>query len=212
MEGEVLAVMEPDRSSDKRQRIIDAAMKLIAEKGYHGATTALIAKEAGVSQGIIFHYFKNKEDVFFSLLREKSTVFKEEFERNVGEEKDALKKIEIAIQTYCRLMTKEEHGLELMIKQARGSGLNIEKVNRYGMMETFKVIGDLLEQGIEQGAIGEIDAEVAATCLFGMLDFNAFRWMLYGKSFSIEEAGREVAEIFLHGIAKSSPSSRSAGT
>lgn len=190
-------------SLNSKQRIIDAAAKLISEKGYHGATTDLIAKEAGVSQGLIFHYFKSKEGLFFSLLKEKSKTFKEEFEKSTGDEKDVLKKIEIAVLTYARLIQKEEKFYEILIKQSRGSGLDFDKINKYGLMESAKLIGELIRTGIEQGVLRELDFEVAASSLFGMIEQNALRWMILRKNFSLEEAIKEAMDIFRRGVIKS---------
>lgn len=187
---------------DKKQRIMDAAIKLISEKGYHGATTALIAKEASVSQGIIFHYFGNKEELFFSLLKEKSDLFMEEFRKKVGNEQNALKKIEIAVITYVHLVRKEEKFFEILLKQTTGAGLDLEKINKYGMMEACRIIGEVVSEGIQLGVIREIDPEIVATCLFGMMDYTIMRWLLLGKSFSLEETSKQVVDIFLRGIAK----------
>lgn len=188
---------------NSKQRIINAAIKLISEKGYHGATTDLIAKEAGVSQGLIFHYFTNKEGLFFSLLEEKSKMFKKEFKKSAGDEKDALKKIEIAVLTYARLIQKEEKFYEILIKQSRGSGLDFDKINKYGLMESAKLIGELIRTGIEQGVLRELDFEVATSCLFGMIEQNALRWMMLKKNFSLEEAIKEAMDIFRRGVIKS---------
>lgn len=195
--------MNVKKPLDKKHRIIDAAIKLISKKGYHGATTSLIAKEAGVSQGLIFHYFGNKEGLFFSLLKEKSEMFKEEFEKSVGDERNALKKIEIAMLTHARLIPKEEKFFGIMIKQIRGSGLDAKKINKIGMLKSLKLIEGLIEEGIEQGVLRKVEVATAATCLFGMMDYNALRWMVFGKSFSLEDAAKEAVDIFLRGIAKS---------
>lgn len=54
------------RAVDKKNRIIDAAFKLFCEKGYHKTNTAEIAKEAGVSTGIVYNYFKDKKDIYMA--------------------------------------------------------------------------------------------------------------------------------------------------
>ena len=195
--------MNVKESLHSKQRIINAAVKLISEKGYHGASTDLIAKEAGVSQGLIFHYFKSKEGLFFSLLKEKSKMFKEEFKKSAGDEKDVLKKIEIAVLTYAKLIQKEEKFYEIIIKQSRGSGLDFDKINKYGLMESAKLIGELIRTGVEQGVLRELDFKVAASCLFGMIEQNALRWMMLGKNFSLDDAIKEAMDIFRRGVIKS---------
>lgn len=52
---------------DKRTAIMDAALKLFTERGFHGTSTALISKEAGVSTGSLFNYFATKEELINSL-------------------------------------------------------------------------------------------------------------------------------------------------
>lgn len=52
---------------DKKQLILDAALKLFVEQGFHGTPTSKIAKEAGVANGTLFHHFKTKEDLIIAL-------------------------------------------------------------------------------------------------------------------------------------------------
>lgn len=56
------------RSIEKKERIIDAGMHLFCEKGYYNTNTAEIAKKAGVSTGIVYSYFKNKDDILMEAL------------------------------------------------------------------------------------------------------------------------------------------------
>ena len=56
---------------DKRVRITDAAVAVFAQKGYHAARVSDVAKEAGVADGTIYLYFRNKEDLLLSIFEEK---------------------------------------------------------------------------------------------------------------------------------------------
>lgn len=53
---------------DKRERIIENAMSVFAERGYYKATTAMVAKAAGVTQPYVFHFFENKEELFKAVI------------------------------------------------------------------------------------------------------------------------------------------------
>lgn len=57
------------RSIKKKEKIIDSGFELICEKGYYNTNTAEIAKNAGVSTGIIYQYFKDKHDIFIEALK-----------------------------------------------------------------------------------------------------------------------------------------------
>ena len=56
-----------EKQTDKRQAILDTALLLFTERGFHGTPTSLIAKEAGVATGTLFHYFKTKEELIETL-------------------------------------------------------------------------------------------------------------------------------------------------
>ena len=60
-------VTEP--GEEKRLKILDATLKLISEKGFHGTAMSKVAKEAGVSAGIIYHYFENKDELILELYK-----------------------------------------------------------------------------------------------------------------------------------------------
>jgi AcrR family transcriptional regulator len=66
---------EPD-NTDRRQQIIEAALKVFSTKGFHKATNKDIAQAAGgISPGLIYWYFKDKEDLFLSIIRERAAIF-----------------------------------------------------------------------------------------------------------------------------------------
>lgn len=62
---------------EKRKRILDAAIKVFARKGYYGCRVSDIAKEADIAYGLVYHYFKSKEDVLNSIFQERWQVFVE---------------------------------------------------------------------------------------------------------------------------------------
>ena len=68
-------------TSDKRAAILDATLRLISQNGFHGTSMSMIAKEAGVSAGIIYHYFENKDD----LIDELFVALKQDFGRALSD-------------------------------------------------------------------------------------------------------------------------------
>jgi len=67
---------EEQDNSDRRQQILEAALKVFSTKGFHKATNKDIAQAAGgISPGLIYWYFKDKEDLFLSIIRERAAIF-----------------------------------------------------------------------------------------------------------------------------------------
>ncbi|OPX32965.1 MAG: hypothetical protein B1H11_13325, partial [Desulfobacteraceae bacterium 4484_190.1] len=59
----------PGKKQDKKALVLESAKEIFAKKGYYSATIAEIANNAGVAEGTIYTYFKNKEDLLFSIIR-----------------------------------------------------------------------------------------------------------------------------------------------
>lgn len=74
--------------TDKRQAILDAALELIAQRGLHDTPVSLIVKQSGVSTGIVYHYFANKEDVIDALFMEVKLRLGQHMLANVDREAD----------------------------------------------------------------------------------------------------------------------------
>ena len=68
----LVVIIKVKRDKPKYKQIIDAAVIVIAENGYHQAQVSKIAKEAGVADGTIYLYFKNKEDILISVFQRKN--------------------------------------------------------------------------------------------------------------------------------------------
>ena len=66
-----------ERRSERRQQILDAAVRVFARKGFHLARVADIAREAGVAYGLVYHYFRNKEDLLEAIFAGQWAVFLE---------------------------------------------------------------------------------------------------------------------------------------
>src|SRR5207248_8386238 len=92
--------------SDKRTRIMDAAIKVFAERGFHSATVAEIARAAGVADGTIYLYFKSKDDLLLRLFDEKMTSLLEEARAELAREAHAAGKLRRFIQLHLALVER----------------------------------------------------------------------------------------------------------
>src|SRR5918997_1161023 len=66
-----------NRDPERRRKILEAALRVFSEKGFGGASLRAIAREAGVTQPLIYWYFDSKEDLFGSTLSELSPLFEQ---------------------------------------------------------------------------------------------------------------------------------------
>ncbi|MFJ5759504.1 TetR/AcrR family transcriptional regulator [Neobacillus sp. NPDC093182] len=93
--------------TEKQDRIINAAIKEFAQKGYDSASTNEIVKEAGISKGLLFHYFQSKKQLFFFLFDYCYNLVADEFYKKVDlTERDFFKRIRQSVLIKMDLQTK----------------------------------------------------------------------------------------------------------
>ncbi|MDO8722109.1 MAG: TetR/AcrR family transcriptional regulator [Syntrophales bacterium] len=156
------------KDSDKRGEIIQAALELIAEQGFHGAPMAMIADKAGVGAGTIYRYFENKdvlitelyrklEEKIMAALQEGYSVGKPLRERfvHLG---TALLRYFIAHPLYFRYM-------EQYYNSPYGASMRRDRL--LGKSDNRYVFKDLFEQGISQQVIKDLPILVLFALAFG---------------------------------------------
>ena len=103
--GEVLAlVTDPRLVEERRGQIVRAAVKLFSEEGYYTTTIQQIAREAGVSTGLIYQYFRDKDDILFLTLKLVLDTYEHEIPPQLEGIGHPVERLCMAIWTYCRIV------------------------------------------------------------------------------------------------------------
>ena len=194
------SMSEINKLPHTRQRIIEATINLISKMGHSEFTTTLVAKEARVSQGIIFHYFKNKEKLLLSAIQYEIEKFTELTIERIGGEKDSLRKIEKVALAHSEMALSIGPVFEVILRRVKLFGLSAEKTEEIGLSKLRELLRGIIQSGIEQGIIRKIDPSLVVACLFGALNQNTLRWLIYKRSFCLKESSRIVADILVRGI------------
>lgn len=193
-----------NRNGEKYHRIIAAATKVFARKGFFHAKVSDIAKEAQVADGTIYLYFQNKDDILISLFEEQMKAVLENMVRRISEERDAVKKIEVFALTHLRLIELNKNMAEIIQVELRQSSKFMKEYKNEKFMQYLNLISDLVREGQEQGIFREdIIPDIAKRAFFGALDEMSRFWVLSShKKYDIETAAKQISEYFLHGMIK----------
>ena len=190
------------RSDDKRQRILQAAVKVFAKKGYHGAKVSEIARRADVADGTIYLYFRNKEDILVSLFDE---VMLEHLEH-------ARQELQAVSGAPARLLAIAEHHLRAMGAnrdlavvfqvELRQSTRFMERFTASWLQDYFALLGEVIEEGQREGSLrSDLPRKVATKAFFGALDEMVTSWIIGGKNYDLVELAHPVVGLFLNGAA-----------
>ncbi|WP_010498066.1 TetR/AcrR family transcriptional regulator [Paenibacillus elgii] len=189
------------KKMEKYNLILDAALKVIAENGYHNAQVSRIAKEAGVADGTIYLYFKNKEDILISLFQKKLGDLVGQFHSSINETDSA----DEALRKICEIhYTMLEQNVDLAFVtqiELRQSSLELRKEIGLVVKTYIELIEKVLHQGIEQGIFrANLDVKLTRLLVFGSMDEVVTSWLIAGRKYSLAAQVEKTVEFFIQGL------------
>jgi TetR/AcrR family transcriptional regulator, fatty acid metabolism regulator protein len=190
-----------NKTTDKRGRILDAAIKMFAERGFHTATVAEIARAAGVADGTIYLYFKSKEDLLLRLFDEKMTELLAEAKDELSREKSAPDKLRRFIQLHLLLVERNPDLASVLIVELRQSAQFLKAADRAKLAAYVDLIAEVVRAGQESGELSQaISPATVKRAVFGALDELALGWLLSGRRTSLKKTAAEVADWLVRGL------------
>jgi len=190
---------------DKRTRILRSAVKVFAQKGFYNSKVSEIAQNANVADGTIYLYFKNKDEILISIFEEELGKFISEVQRELDAEATIVSKIEKYIHAHLRFVKKNPKLAQVFQLELRQSNRFIKEYTGSKLKEYLNLVGNLIQEGQRQGVLrSDVHPGLVKRALFGALDEIATHWVLLknGK-YDLEESAQQIANIFIHGLAKS---------
>ena len=197
-----------ERGGDKRERILAAAERVFARRGFFAARVSEIAKDAGVADGTIYLYFKSKDDLLISLFERRMLELTEALQEAI-KGKPPREQLRAFIRTYLQKVHDEPAATEVLTIELRQSSKFMKEYENPQFADFLRTLGGIIAAG---QAAGELDAtipsHVAARMIFGMLDELALAWVLARvspgarpKKFDIVRAADWVAAMVFQGLA-----------
>ncbi len=194
-----------DIKEARKDNLIDAALRVFAEKGYSDTTMTDIARKAGVSTPVLYEYFKTKEDLLFAIPEK----FMEEpiriMEYVAPYLRGAEAKIRGIVQGYLTVYDKNPLYASLVMLELK-TNRKFLKAKAYGMVR--KVAGGLLEvieEGIKDGTFKEdTDAFLVRSMLLGTIEHLCIRKLLLGEPKNLPQYSDAIVNIILDSIKKES--------
>ncbi len=144
----------------RRKQFIWAASKEFGKRGYHETTTTHIGTRAGVSAGLLYHYFEDKEDILFQSLSYVLDLYKETLPPAIAAGHDPLEKLGLAVRAYCRVIDANPSEVLLAYRETKSLSAARRNVIKQKEIETNKIIASLIRECIRAGIFDHIDVEL----------------------------------------------------
>lgn len=188
-------------SVDKREAILRAAIKIFAEKGYFNAKVADIAAEAGIADGTVYLYFKNKEDILHSIFDRAMAEFIAEGKREIESLKGPEEKLRRIAELHLEKLGADRELAIVFQVELRGSTKFMQEFSAAGFAEYLDIIRETIAEGQAMGIFrNDIKPVVCAKVLYGALDEMVTNWILSKKQYPLAPMAEEVLKIYLGGM------------
>ena len=191
------------KNKPKYKQILHAAVIVIADNGYHQAQVSKIAKQAGVADGTIYLYFKNKEDILISVFQEKMSVFVENLQEIINESASASEMLYRMIEGHFRVLSEDHHLAVVTQLELRQSNKDLRlKINSI-LKVYLGLLDEILKRGIQNGEFREdMDIRLTRQVIFGTIDEISTTWVMKEQKYDLVEMAPRVHQILLKGIQK----------
>ncbi len=190
------------KSADKHSKIIRAATKVFAKKGFFNARISDIAKEAKVADGTIYLYFNNKFDILISVFEQEIGKLIDQVKALIDQEDNPQKQLDIFITRHLAEMKKNKNLAEVIQIELRQTNKVIKDYRNNNFSEYVNIISTIIKKGQEQNIYRkDILPGIAKRAIFGALDEISRVWNInIDTEYTVEEAAKQVTDIFLAGI------------
>lgn len=147
-------------SETRRDQIVKAAVRLFSENGYFQTTIDDIAKEADVSKGLIYLYFKDKHDLLFYALRFVLELYEKDISSLLGRYDNPLAMLRMALRTYCHLVN--DHKQETVLAYRSTKDLASAQRTHVKLQESksCRILRNCLEACIHNGMLRPVNIDI----------------------------------------------------
>lgn len=186
----------PAADPEKRKRLLQAAVQTFGRRGFHEAKIAEIASEAGVAEGTVYLYFRNKEDLL-------GCVFDETMDEVLAEGRairngpgTAPEKLTALVGRHLSFIGQDRDLASVFQIELRRSARLVERFSRSKLTEYLRLLDGVLKDGIAAGQLRkDLEPRLAVRILFGAADEILSDWLLSGAPRPAADAEKLVGTL-----------------
>jgi TetR/AcrR family fatty acid metabolism transcriptional regulator len=192
-------------ASDKRERILRAAVKVFAKKGFFASRVSEIAKAAGVADGTIYLYFKSKDEVLTSLFEDRMSRLLDVMRHEIEKLPTAPDRIRRLVELQLGLLEGERDLAEVVTVNLRQSTKLLKQYAARRFTEYLDLMASVIAEGQQRGELrADVSPRIMARTIFGALDGIALTWALgTHEAGGLHRAAKQLADVLLSGLVKS---------
>ena len=183
-----------------RDRILQAALQVFAEKGYHRAVVDDIVRASQTSKGAVYHHFPNKEALFLALVDEFSARLAEAVAAAIEGSHGALGKVEAALAAGLRTFARHRELARILLLESVSLGPAYEAKRAEVHGRFAALIQAHLDEAVAEGSIPSLDTRVATLAWLGAANEVVIQWLHSGEPDLLTRAVPALTPMLLRSI------------
>ena len=201
------AVIEKNRPRNTREKIIHAARRVFAEKGYSQTRIQDLLKAAGVSPGAFYNYFSNKEELFLEIVREAGDGFRDSIKKirqsriRIGSQEELYSVLTESIRYFFEFVKRNKAGVRILFREQQNANPRIRETLNEIVAEIHQDLKRDIQRGINMGRIAISDPEIAAWGIISAVSGVGLNYLGHPK-IEQERLTKALAELILLGLFK----------
>lgn len=173
-----MATSGQEQATDKRRVILDAAVKVFAREGFYGCRVADIADEAGVAYGLVYHYFRSKDEILDTLFLERWGLMLEEIARVDAEPAPAREKLAAVAGFIIDSYRHDPDLMKVIIVDVTRAANSFGRSHLEKIREAYELIGGIVESAQQRGELrSDITPTFAAMAFYGAVEQVLSGWI-----------------------------------
>ncbi len=190
-------VSDPRLVEERRGQIVRAAVTLFSAQGYYTTTIQQIAREAGVSTGLVYQYFRDKDDVLLLALLLVLDSYEQEIPRRLEGVEHPIERLCTAIRTYCAIVDRWRDATLLTYRSTKSLRANRRTLIMDGEIRTNRIIEACIRACVEAGHIRPVNEQLLAYSHVMFCHAWALKHWALGGRYSLDQYVREGLRILV---------------
>lgn len=183
-----------------RDRILQGALEVFAQKGYHRALVDDIVRASHTSKGAVYHHFPNKEALFLALVDEFAGRLAESVAAAIAGAEGALGKVEAALTSGLETFARHRDLARILLLESVSLGPSYQS-KRLEVHDRFAaLIQAHLDEAVAEGSIPSLDTRVTTLAWLGALNEVVVQWLCRGRPDLLREAVPALTPLLLRSI------------
>jgi len=186
--GDVQAlVTDPRLVEERRGQIVRAAVKLFSEDGYYTTTIQQIAKQAGISTGLIYQYFRDKDDILFLSLKMVLDTYEREIPSQLEGLTDPVERLCVSVWAYCQIVDRLREATVLAYRSTKSLRADRRVLIKDAETRTNRLIEKCIKACVDGGTMREVNGYMLAYQLVMFAHSWALKHWVLSERFSLDK-------------------------